>query len=106
MSELWISYSRYLIPALFLCPSIVLHLINTAHSYIHPPPVIESSSPHLFIEGLGPLPGAELYLDMHANNSLCWKFTVIMVIFQYLAFNQIGEDIRKKSKKLEKKNYS
>lgn len=55
------------------------------------------------MESLGPLPGAQIFLDMHADNTVCWKFTIIMVIFQYLAFCRIGEDIQRSNEKIEKK---
>ncbi len=29
-------------------------------------------------------------MDMHANDGLCWRYTAVMVVIQYVAFERIG----------------
>lgn len=85
--------STYLLPAILLNPAFILHLINTFVSHIIPPvPDIPSVSPHPTFETLGPVPGATPYMDMHADDQLCWRYTAIMVFVQLLAFGRIQDN--------------
>ncbi|TVY56826.1 hypothetical protein LSUE1_G009515, partial [Lachnellula suecica] len=79
-------------PALFLNPTFVLHLINTFMSHLVPPPLTQSNSLHPVFEGFGPVPGSAPYIDVHANNRLCWKFTGVIVVVQFLAFTWVSEN--------------
>ncbi|KAF4632214.1 hypothetical protein G7Y89_g5917 [Cudoniella acicularis] len=95
--------STYLLPAIILNPAFILHLINTFVSHWVPPPPTVSHSPHPFMESLGPVPGSILYLDMHADEQLCWGYTVVMVIIQVLAFGRVSDNrVRRKSAKAAK----
>jgi hypothetical protein len=76
--------TNYLLPAIFLNPAVVLHVINTAVSHLQGVSCARSFSSNPFIESLGPVPGSTLYLDMHANDRLCWKYTALMVLVQLL----------------------
>jgi hypothetical protein len=84
--------TTYLIPALFLNPAFVLHIINTFVSHFVPSPLTISHSPHPFMESIGPVPGSTLYLDMHADNQLCWRYTAVMVVVQLLAFGRVSDN--------------
>ena len=84
--------STYLIPAIILNPALILHLINTFHSHMMPPPTTISYSAHPIIEGLGPLPGSTPYMDMHADDTLCWRYTILMVFVQLLAFGRVSDN--------------
>jgi len=57
-----------------------------------PPPPAISYSPHPFMESLGPLPGSAPYLDMHADEGLCWRYTAIMVAVQVFAFGKVSDN--------------
>ncbi|KAH8596239.1 hypothetical protein B0O99DRAFT_651850 [Bisporella sp. PMI_857] len=95
--------SSYLLPAILVNPAFILHLINTFVSYWAPPPPIPSASPYPNFEKWGPLPGSTLYLDMHADDRLCWSYTVIMVIVQFLAFGRVQDNrVRRHSAKVAK----
>jgi hypothetical protein len=98
--------TTYLIPALFLNPAFVLHIINTFVSHFVPPPPTISHSPHPFMESIGPVPGSTLYLDMHADDALCWRYTALMVVVQLLAFGRVsdnrGQRRAKKAARLER----
>lgn len=84
--------SSYLLPAILLNPAFVLHLINTYVSHMWPPPLTVSHSPHQTMQSLGPLPGSTLYLDMHADEQLCWRYTIGMVVVQLLAFLRVSDN--------------
>ncbi|EPE25953.1 hypothetical protein GLAREA_01865 [Glarea lozoyensis ATCC 20868] len=84
--------STYLIPAIILNPAFILHLINTFVSYYIPSPPTASRSPHPTFEKLGPLPGSTPYMDMHADDQLCWSYTILMVIVQVLAFGKVSDN--------------
>lgn len=84
--------SSYLIPAILLNPAFILHLINTFVSHMVPPPHIVSNSPHPVFETLGPLPGSKPYLDMHADDQLCWGYTAVMVFVQVLVFGRVQDN--------------
>ena len=95
--------SSYLIPAILLNPAFVLHLINTFVSHMVPPPHIVSTSPHPVFETLGPLPGSKPYLDMHADDQLCWGYTAVMVFVQVLAFGRVQDNrVQRKTAKAAK----
>ncbi|EKD18279.1 hypothetical protein MBM_03272 [Drepanopeziza brunnea f. sp. 'multigermtubi' MB_m1] len=84
--------SNYILPAIFLNPAVILHLINTFLSHIIPPPPSISHSPHPFFESLGPLRNAAVQLDMHADDQLCWSYTALMVLVQILAFGRVNDN--------------
>ncbi|PQE28788.1 hypothetical protein CJF32_00004018 [Rutstroemia sp. NJR-2017a WRK4] len=84
--------STYLLPAIFLNPAFVLHLINTFISHLLPPPPTMSVSPHPIFESLGPLPGTDLAFDMHEDDALCWRYTFVMVVVQLLAFGRVSNN--------------
>ena len=44
------------------------------------------------MESLGPLPGSKLFLDMHADDKLCWRYTIVMVIVQLLSFIRVSDN--------------
>ncbi|TVY34496.1 hypothetical protein LSUB1_G006156 [Lachnellula subtilissima] len=83
--------STYLIPALLCNPAFILHLINTFASHFLPSPPTLSHSPHPFMETLGPVPGTTLYMDMHDDEQMCWKYTAVMVVVQLFAFGRVSE---------------
>jgi hypothetical protein len=84
--------STYLLPAILLNPAFILHLINTYVSHMDPPPLTISHSPHPIMESLGPLPGSTPYLDMHADDRLCWRYTIVMVIVQLFSFIRVSDN--------------
>jgi hypothetical protein len=84
--------STYLIPAIILNPAFILHLINTFHSHMMAPPTTTSYSAHPVMESLGPLPGSTPYMDMHADDTLCWRYTILMVFVQLLAFGRVSDN--------------
>ncbi|KAG0652747.1 hypothetical protein D0Z07_0365 [Hyphodiscus hymeniophilus] len=85
--------TTYLLPAILLNPPFIMHLINTFVSHIIPPSTaVISHSPHPFMESLGPAPGTTPYLDVHADNALCWRYTAVMVVVQVLAFGRVSEN--------------
>jgi len=85
--------TTYLLPAILLNPAFILHLINTFVSHTVPPsPAVVSHSPHPFIESIGPAPGTTPYLDMHADDGLCWRYTAIVVVVQVLAFGRVSDN--------------
>ncbi|CZS89232.1 uncharacterized protein RAG0_00638 [Rhynchosporium agropyri] len=95
--------TTYLIPAILLNPPFVLHLFNTFISHMMPPPPSISHSPHSFMESIGPIRNAPPYLDMHADEQLCWGYTVVMVLVQVLAFDRVNDNrVRRKSAKAAK----
>ena len=52
------------------------------------------------MESIGPLPGSKSYLDMHADNHLCWTYTGIMVFVQLFAFGRVRDNrVKMKSAK-------
>ncbi|KUJ16158.1 uncharacterized protein LY89DRAFT_75975 [Mollisia scopiformis] len=84
--------STYLLPAILLNPALVLHIINTFASHFMPPAPTVSVSPHPIMESLGPSPGSTLYLDMHADDRLCWGYTGVMVVLQMLAIGRVQDN--------------
>jgi len=95
--------STYLLPAILLNPAFVLHLFNTFVSHLMPPPLAVSNSPHPFMETLGPVANSRPYLDMHANDQLCWSYTAVMVGVQLLVFGRVQDNrVRRKSAKAAK----
>ena len=84
--------TSYLLPAVLLNPAFILHLINTYVSHMWPPPLTISHSPHPIMESLGPLPGSDPFLDMHADDKLCWRYTIVMVIVQLFSFIRISDN--------------
>jgi hypothetical protein len=84
--------ASYLLPAILLNPAFILHLINTYASHVMPPPTVMSHSPHPIMESLGPLPGSTPYLDMHADDRLCWRYTFLMVFVQLLSFIRVSDN--------------
>ncbi|TVY38379.1 hypothetical protein LOCC1_G006484 [Lachnellula occidentalis] len=99
--------STYLIPALIFNPAFILHLINTFVSHFVPSPPTVSHSPHPVMEHLGPVQGTTLYMDMHDDDQLCWKYTAVMVVVQLFAFGRVSEKrgqrkARKAAARLEK----
>ncbi|CAL3967168.1 hypothetical protein PZA11_003560 [Diplocarpon coronariae] len=90
--------ANYLLPAILLNPAFVLHLINTFISHVMPPPSAASLSPHQFMESIGPRRNATPFLDMHADDQLCWSYTAVMVVVQILAFGRVNDNrVRGKS---------
>jgi hypothetical protein len=83
--------TTYLLPAILLNPCFLLHLINTVVSHYGPPPTA-SVSPHPFMESIGPVPGSVLYMDMHADDQLCWGYTFLMVLVQLFAFGRVQDN--------------
>ena len=55
------------------------------------------------MESLGPVRNASPYLDMHADDQLCWGYTVVMVLVQVLAFGRVSDNrVQRKSAKAAK----
>ena len=95
--------TNYLFPAIFLNPPLLLHLINTVISHFQPKPHIPSISPYPRLEGFGPAPGSTLYLDVHANNQMCWNYTALMVAVQLLAIANVqGNRVKRKERSRQK----
>ncbi|KAI9696760.1 MAG: hypothetical protein M1836_005122 [Candelina mexicana] len=92
--------STYLLPALFLNPVLFLHGVNTILSRTLPP--IPSNLPTPPLSNWGPeatLP----HLDLHANDNLCWSYTVFIVGVQLVAFGRVSqrrEGIRERKEEL------
>lgn len=92
---------NYVLPAVFLQPGFILHLINTFTSHLFPPPLTLSESPHPLFVSLGPLPGTELLMDVHKDDQLCWCYTLLMVLVQFLAFGRVQGNRRERSARRE-----
>jgi hypothetical protein len=84
--------TTYLLPALLLNPAFVLHLINTTVSYFTAPLYSITMSPHPFMDSIGPKRDTGLYMDMHADDTLCWGYTAVMVVVQLLAFGRVQDN--------------
>jgi hypothetical protein len=84
--------TTYLVPAILLNPAFILHLFNTFISHMDPTSFAPSTSPHRWLERLGPVANSEPYLDMHANDQLCWSYTIFMVLVQLLAFGRVSDN--------------
>lgn len=84
--------SSYLLPAIVLNPLVLLHGLNTFASHFIPSAIstAASHSPHKWIEFLGPPGNQDPHLDMHANNQLCWRYTILMVFLQVLAYGKVS----------------
>lgn len=55
------------------------------------------------MESIGPIRNAPPYLDMHADDQLCWGYTVVMVLVQVFAFGRVNDNrVRRKSAKAAK----
>ena len=44
------------------------------------------------MESLGPVPGTTPYLDVHADDAACWRYTAVMVLVQVLAFGRVSDN--------------
>ncbi|KAI9850716.1 MAG: hypothetical protein M1838_005207 [Thelocarpon superellum] len=80
--------NTYLLPAILLNPVLLLHTLNTIVSRL------PSAFPSIAMD-VSPLPRygphATLpYLDVHANDNLCWSYTAFMVGVQLLAFGRVS----------------
>ena len=98
--------SSYIVPAVLLNPLVVLHAINTYASHYIPSAMrtIVSSSLFPTWEKLGPPGNADPYLDMHKNDTLCWRYTAVMVVVQILAYSKVcdNREIRKLARQAKK----
>ncbi len=55
------------------------------------------------MESIGPVRNAAPYLDVHADDQLCWSYTAVMVVVQILAFGRVNDNrVRRKSAKAAK----
>jgi hypothetical protein len=91
--------SNYLVPAIVLNPILMLHGINTFASHFIPSAMAAPAimSPNKWALPLGPPTTIDPYLDMHANDLLCWSYTMIMVILNILAFGRINDNRERRS---------
>jgi hypothetical protein len=84
--------TNYLLPAILLNPILFLHSINTIVSRLLPPVVASSATLNpiaIPYTPLGPSP-SHPHLDVHASDSLCWSYTVLMVCAQLVAFGRVS----------------
>ena len=44
------------------------------------------------MDSIGPKRDTGLYMDMHADDNLCWRYTAVMVIVQLLAFGRVQDN--------------
>lgn len=84
--------TSYVVPAILLNPCIVLHFFNTAISHFRSSGVVDSTSPHQYLERFGPAAHSDPYIDIHTNDQLCWGYTFLMVIIQLLAFGRVSDN--------------
>jgi hypothetical protein len=90
--------STYLIPAVLLNPVVILHGFNTFCSHFVYTALPVSTSQHQWLENLGPAFAPGPYFDVHANDQLCWGYTILMVLVQVLAYGTVNDTrVRRKS---------
>jgi hypothetical protein len=95
--------SYYVLPAIILNPVVILHGINTILAHLLPPTLSTSTSCRPWLEQFGPSADTSPYLDVHANEQLCWSYTLVMVGVQILAFGRVGDNrVKRKSAKAAK----
>lgn len=78
----------YLLPAILLNPVLLLHTFNTIASRM-PMTMASSSMPRQPLPTFGPA-ATSPFIDVHANDNLCWSYTVVMVGVQLVAFGQVS----------------
>lgn len=57
---------------------------------MNPAGLSPSTSHAQWLEDLGPLNNSKPCFDVHANDSLCWGYTMVMVVVQVLAFGKVS----------------
>lgn len=78
----------YLLPAILLNPVLILHTFNTIASRM-PTTLAAVSVPQQPMPFYGPT-ATSPYFDVHANDNLCWSYTVFMVGVQLVAFGKVS----------------
>lgn len=86
--------TSYILPAILLNPVLFLHSLNTILSRLLPPIVVASPTQPPPYSKLGPSANHP-HLDIHASETLCWCYTVLIMIVQMIAFGRIS-DLREK----------
>jgi hypothetical protein len=84
--------TTYLVPAIVLNPSFIIHFLNTVYSHLAPPANSVSHSPYPWFEKLGPVPGSTLFFDVYNHEKLVWVFSVVMAFVQIVAFEWVKEN--------------
>lgn len=84
--------TTYLLPAVMLNPSVIIHIINTFYSHFIPPTISVSNSPYPWFEKLGPVPGSTLFFDVHDHDRLLWVYTIVMAFLQVIVFEWVKEN--------------
>lgn len=77
--------TTYLVPAIFLNPILFLHSVNTILTQILPP-----------VNDFSKATWTQPHIDIHANDGLCWSYTMVMVAMQLMVFGSVGGARRKK----------
>ena len=79
---------NYLLPAILLNPVLLLHTVNTIVARI-PTTLASSATPPEAMPFYGPT-ATSPYFDMHANDNMCWSYTIFMVGVQLVAFGKVS----------------
>ena len=87
--------TSYLLPAILLNPVLFLHSLNTILSRLLPPVVVASSAQPPPYSSLGPSANYP-HLDIHASETLCWSYTVLIMIVQMIAFGRVSDQREKR----------
>jgi len=92
--------TSYLLPAILLNPVLFLHSLNTILSRVLPPTVVASPIQPPPYSKLGPSANHP-HLDIHASETLCWCYTVLIMIVQMIVFGRINNlrEKRRESKR-------
>ena len=91
--------TNYVVPAVLLNPVLLLHSVNTILSRILPAVSVDAATQPTPYSRLGPS-AQHPHIDMHANDNLCWSYTMVMVCAQLVAFGRVNrkrEEMRERS---------
>ena len=86
--------ASYLLPAILLNPVLFLHSLNAILSRLLPPIAVASTTQPLPYSRFGPS-ASHPHLDIHASETLCWSYTILIMIVNMIAFGRIS-DVREK----------
>lgn len=79
----------YVVPAIFLNPIIFLLSLNTILSRVLPAIVVDAAVQPPPFSKFGPS-AEHPHLDIHASESLCWGYAVLIVCVQLVAFGRVS----------------
>ena len=81
--------TNYVVPGLLLNPVLLLWSINTILSRLLPPLLVNAAIQPPPYYPLGPS-AEHPHIDIHASESFCWSYTVIIVCANLVAFGRVS----------------